>query len=875
MPLRHFAALLFAIIIVLISEISWYAVGLTFQTESPSGTTPIAVLWGLSVVVVIVTGIVFDRTIFRPLLRFKQATMNIGTESPNVDKDASHEQNISDVQSALEQITLTLSERDKFLEEREERFATLFQRIPDAVFVFDMETLEFEEANQAALALFGYTHKEFVTHRLLDLSAEPEGTREALDRLAQGKLKIPVSRTFRRKDGNTFSSEIYPSLFIQDERRKCVAVVRDVTDRDRMQHDLLQSVDQLKELDFIVGQSPMVVFLWRAEEDWPVEYVSENIRHFGYAPDDFYSGRVPYASIIHAEDLDRVGKEVSAFGQDPACDSFAQEYRILAPDGQVFTIDDRTWIRRNDKGEITHYQGVILDITDRKQIEDYLRASRDVLRSIVENIPLRVFWKDDALRFLGCNTLFAHDAGMQRPEDLLGKDDTQMVWRDHAELYRADDQKVIDTDTPILSYEEPQTTPDGATIWLRTSKVPLHDTDGTVNGILGIYEDITARKAAEIELQETLQKLELFRRTVDQSSDMLFVIDAEAGRFIDVNETACARLGYSREELLSLGPKDIEADLPKNFSWSRTVNRLRKSDGDTIQGRTICKDGTTFPVEVSVKYVAHHNRDVVIAVTRDITERIETERALRYAQKIDALGNLAGGIAHNMNNLLLPIMSLTSMTLRDLPEDSRARRRLEKVAQAASEGKALVQQIIDFSRRNTEEGRKTARNLRDAVKESLDLVMVSVPSSIDVTEDLGEAELRAEIDQNQITTMVMNVVSNAVDAFEGKVGKMTISLTGENVTASMTKRVQNLQPGNYAKLTISDSGRGMDEQTLERVFDPFFTTKSVDEGNGLGLSTVLGIVEKHNGAIGISSAPGKGTTVTIYLPISASVAATS
>lgn len=876
MPLRRLVAGIFIIAVLLISVIGWYAVDFSLDTTAALGikggpAITLAVMWGLTVVIIVTLGVLLDLSVVRPLLTLTENVKNIGNGDFNVRVARTSETEIGELQEAFNRMAEALSDRVAKLKDSEQQFASLFQRIPDAVFVFDMETLLLEEANQAALNLFGYAHDEFVTHRLLDLSAEPEGTRKALDALEEGKLKIPVSRIFRRKDGRTFSCEIYPTLFIQNERRKCVAVVQDVTERNRMHDDLVLSVERLKELDFIISQSPVVVFLWRAEENWPVEYVSENIHYFGYTQDDFYSGRVPFTSIVHADDRTRVAEEVSSFSQDPACASFAQEYRILSPEGKVFTIDDRTWIRRNDKGEITHYQGIIIDITDRKRTEDNLRESRDVLHSIVENIPVRVFWKDENLRYLGCNTLFAHDAGMQGPEEMLGKDDYQMGWREQAELYRADDQKIIDSGTPLLSYDEPQTTPDGSKIWLRTSKVPLHRGDGTVSGMLGIYEDVTAHKEVEIHLRETLQKLELFRRTVDQSSDMLFVSDAKTGRFVDVNDTACARLGYTREELLQREPKDIEMDLPKNFSWRRTVKRLSNSHGETMQGSTICKDGTSFPVEIGITYAAlDDRRDVVIAVVRDITERIETERALRYAQKIDALGNLAGGIAHNMNNLLLPIMSLTDMTLRDLPEDSRARKRLEKVAEAAMKGKTLVQQIIDFSRRNTNEEGKITRDLRTAVKEALDLVMVSVPSSINVTEDLGETELLAEINQDQITSMIMNVVSNAVDAFESRVGKMTISLSPEHVTASLAKNVQNLHPGDYAKLTISDTGRGMDDRTLERVFDPFFTTKAVDEGNGLGLSTVLGIAEKHQGAVAISSAPDKGTTVTIYLPISES-----
>ncbi|HEX9933607.1 MAG TPA: ATP-binding protein, partial [bacterium] len=361
--------------------------------------------------------------------------------------------------------------------------------------------------------------------------------------------------------------------------------------------------------------------------------------------------------------------------------------------------------------------------------------------------------------------------------------------------------------------------------------------------------------------------LEMFRSTIDQSKDLIIVSSAETGLFIDVNETSCSRLGYSRDELLGMSAMDIETEFPDDFSWVAYVEKVRASNGIVFPGKSLCRDGTTLPVEVSAKVVTLNHREAVIAVVRDVSERIETERALRYAQKIDSLGNLAGGIAHNMNNLLLPILSLTEMTLRDLPEDSRAHKRLVKVVEAATEGKALVQQIMDFSRRSTDEDQMEEYDFRDVVIDALDLVLVSVPSSIDVTQDLGAPGLRVAVSRSQMTTVIMNVVSNAVDAFEGKVGKLTIALSQTDIAEQGMGKNSKLQPGRYGKLMIADTGTGMDEQTLERVFDPFFTTKEVGQGKGLGLSTAYSIVEKYKGSMTISSAPHEGTTVTLYLPL--------
>ncbi len=251
--------------------------------------------------------------------------------------------------------------------------------------------------------------------------------------------------------------------------------------------------------------------------------------------------------------------------------------------------------------------------------------------------------------------------------------------------------------------------------------------------------------------------------------------------------------------------------------------------------------------------------------TADITERHDTERRLRQAEKMDALGNLTGGIAHDFNNTLLPLLTLTELTLKGFPEGSKERERLEKVVQAARRGADLVRCIMVFSREEAPKRERT--DLSEIFVEAMELLHSTLPRSLKIKEHCEEKTGFIMADSTQIVMVMMNLVNNAAHAMDGTAGVLEISASEEEVSQELAATVPGLKAGSYAKLTVNDTGHGMDEKTLEHVFDPFFTTKGVGEGTGLGLSQVHGIVAKHDGAISISSTLGKGTTVEVYFPL--------
>jgi PAS domain S-box-containing protein/putative nucleotidyltransferase with HDIG domain len=259
-----------------------------------------------------------------------------------------------------------------------------------------------------------------------------------------------------------------------------------------------------------------------------------------------------------------------------------------------------------------------------------LRESRDLLLSVVENVPARVFWKGSDLRFLGCNSLFARDAGFVRPEDLAGKSDLEMPWCAQAERYRQDDQSVIDSGVPKLGIEEPQSSPDRRTRWLRTSKVPLRGPTDTAIGVLGMYEDVTDRKAAEDELRKSEQRF----RGYFELGLLGMAITKPDRRFSEVNGKLCEMLGYSRDELISMDwaalthPDDLAGDVAR---FEQLVSGA--TEGYSLDKRFICKDGATVYCTLSVSCVrrADLSVDYMVALIQDVTERKQAEESLHDA----------------------------------------------------------------------------------------------------------------------------------------------------------------------------------------------------------------------------------------------------
>jgi PAS domain S-box-containing protein len=499
------------------------------------------------------------------------------------------------------------------------------------------------------------------------------------------------------------------------------------------------------------------------------------------------------------------------------------------------------------------------EMTERRQREEDLRESRNMLQLVMNNIPQAVFWKDTRSVYLGCNRTFAQAAGLAAPADIIGKTDYDLPWATReADAFIADDRRVMQTGSAILHIIEMQLQAGGRKAWLDTNKVPLRNSENVVVGVLGTYEDITEKKKSEEDRARLISAIE-------QASELIVIMDA-SGTVLYVNPYALDLTRYSVAEVIGTKPfearhatsgeaflQDIWAAISRGRSWRGHIT-MKKKGGGAIDVQAVIT-----PVRDKEGAIISY-----VAISRDITTELQLQRELRQAQKMEAIGTLAGGIAHDFNNILAVIMGYTEMCLLQVPADSRPHAHLTQIFTASVRAQHLIQQMLTFSRQGDLEAKPVS--LTPLIKETVKFLRASLPSTITIQERLEAASDVVMGDPTQIHQIIMNLCANAKHAMGESGGRLTISLR-ETVLDDIALAGTDMEPGRYVQLSVSDTGCGIAETIQEKIFNPFFTTKKPGEGTGLGLSVVHGIVRNLKGSIRLTSRPGQGATFDIALPV--------
>jgi PAS domain S-box-containing protein len=395
---------------------------------------------------------------------------------------------------------------------------------------------------------------------------------------------------------------------------------------------------------------------------------------------------------------------------------------------------------------------------------------------------------------------------------------------------------------------------DGSTVWVEVSVKFIRNETGQAVGVLGISRDINERKQAEEALQlerdnlrNIFESIEDGIFIVNQQYDIQYVNPVLVKDFGYYEGRKCYEYFHDRDEVCPwCKNQDVWAGKTVRWEWYSFKNERTY---DLIDTPMTLPDGSIGKLEIF----------------RDITEHKKLEAQLRQAQKMESIGTLAGGIAHDFNNILYSLTGYTELALDDTEKGTRLHNNLQEVFSAAKCASDLVKQILTFSRQT--EAEKKSVKVQSVVKEVIKLLKTSIPTTIEIRQNIDANCKPVLADPTQIHQVVMNLATNAYHAMREKGGVLNINVAKEKISMDDSASYPDLTPGTYIKLTVSDTGHGIDKAIIEKIFDPYFTTKPPGQGTGMGLSTIHGIVKSHGGDIKVYSEPGKGTEFYVYFPL--------
>ncbi|HEX3232750.1 MAG TPA: PAS domain S-box protein [Gemmatimonadales bacterium] len=720
-------------------------------------------------------------------------------------------------------------------------------------------------ANQAELDLLGYARSEYVGRNVTEFHLERPVVDELLARLRAGDVVREFPSRLRCKDGSVRDVLIDSSGYRDSGRfihSRCVT--RDVTDQLRAEDDLHRNQARLR----LAAQATQDL-IW----DWDlvngrVAWEGPTDSFFPHRPGEPGLAGNPYqlwARRVHPDDL-AVTEAASRAAFESGAESWKQEYRFRRADDSWAHILERAFVVRDARGKAVRAVGAMQDVSRRRETEEATTRLAAIVASstdaIIGKTPdgIVTSWNAAAEQIFG-----------YRASEIVGRSIFLLI---PPELHH-EEQSVLDQirrGERVEFSETERIRKDGTRIYISVTVSPIRDSSGVVIGASSIKRDVTERKRAAAELA---RREERYRALVTATSSIVWTSDPE-GRFSEPQPSWEEYTGQSWTEhagfgwLDALHPDDRESVLA---AWlrARTNRSILEARGRVWMEahhryrHFITRAAPVLAADGSV-------REWIGTVT-DVENRWVAEERLRQAERMESVGRLAGGIAHEANNQMTVVLGASEFLLRRLqfPE---AREDVEHIRRAAHRTAAITQQLLAFSRRQVLQPQIVDLNavitsmqpiLQRALGELSRLVLRQAA-------DLGPVKA----DPGQLDQVLLNLTLNAKDAMPNG-GVLTIEtqnvMLGKAYGAS--KGVESLAPGPYAMIMVGDTGRGMDRATLDHIFEPFFTTKDVGEGTGLGLATVYGIVKQTGGFVWVYSEPGHGTAFKIYLPLFVSPAETT
>lgn len=730
------------------------------------------------------------------------------------------------------------------LRESEERYRDLFENANDIIYVHDLDG-NFVAANKAAEYVTGYTHEEIMKLNLARIVA-PESiqlARQMIERKLHNGGSTRYELEIIAKDGHRIQLEVNTRLIFEDGKPVRVqGVARDITDRKKAEEALRESEERYRRL---VDNAQDIVI--RFSVDKGLEYVSPAVTAImGYSPQELISDPELGFALATIKDEQLATDYQKVLTERLSLRS--RELTAVSKDGRQIYLDMRSQAVRDKDGNVVAFEGILRDITERRKIEEELRLLSDAVRMSAESM---------FIAGIEGNVIDANEAalkmfGARDKSDLIGKGILNLIAPEDLEK-AFERMKEVAEGKQVRPEEYHFIKKDGSRILIEISASILMEANGNPKGFVAMARDTTERKRMEDALRESEEKYRLY---FENASDVIYSIDPE-GKILSMSPAVERVLGYRAEELI--GKNIFDSNLQTARSLELAISNLNRvfagERGLPTEGEFIAKDGTVKLGEVSGAPVFSSDGKVmaVVCVGRDVTERKQMEEQLRLAGRLAAVGELAAGVAHELNNPIAAIQGFAQFLTARKDLDQNLRKDLDTIYRESQRAAKITQNLLSFARRHEPE--KHFISINEAIEKTLELQANPMKvNNIELVVEFAPNLPKTMADFHQMQQVFINILNNAEQAM------VQAHMKGKLI-------VKTQKVGSMIQISFTDNGPGISEENIKRIFDPFFTTKEVGKGTGLGLSICYGLVEAHGGRIYARSKLGQGATFVVEIPI--------
>jgi len=765
-------------------------------------------------------------------------------------------------QSAIQVITRDIGAQKSSAERlraQEKQYRLLFEDNPSPMWVFNPRTLRFLAVNEAAVSHYGYSREEFLEKTLTEIRPGQDVPR-FLTAVSQPGAAKTYSGLWQhlKKNGNIITVAIHSSPIEFDGTHARLATAFDITERIETERRIREREGSLALAQHVAGVGS---WEYRYTPDGRFDseqlFWSEEVYHiFGRSSSDFRPSPTSFFQAVHPADRARVAERFRTFQEKGG--RMSLDHRLLLPDGSEKNVHVAAEVisagASNRRGKVI---GTIMDITEQVSKAQALEEAKERYRAIFANASEGIFQSSPEGKFLTVNPAAARIFGFTSPDEMVCErsDITRQSYVDPRR--RADFIREIERRGLVNGFECEVFRKDGSKVWISENARAVRDASGRTLYFEGTIQDISKRKRAEEQLREQAELLNL-------AHDAIMVRDID-DRIEFWNRGAEELYGWTGEEargrlasdFLYFGdPEPMRAarqTLLETGRWSGESQHLTKTGEKVIvRGRW------------SLLHDEFGNPKSKLVINTDITAQKKFEDQFLRTQRLESIGTLASGIAHDLNNVLLPVL-MAAPILRTETDPEERNKFLDIVEASAQRGASIVKQVVTFAR--GADGEQILLQPVYLLEEIAKIVQQTFPKSITVRTQMSDDLSMIEADPTQLHQVLLNLCINARDAMPNG-GLLTLSAENFEIDENYACMTHDAQPGPYVVLHVTDSGTGIPPEVLNKIFDPFFTTKGVGEGTGLGLSTVAGIVKGHGGFVRVYSEPGH-TSFKVFLPAKA------